>query len=669
MDSRGLNEEQEYLAAVQQDGNALKDVPEEKKTEAICLAAVSKHGGALRYVTADKQTEAVCLAAVQQDGLALFNIPEDKQTEAVRLAAIQQNRQAFQYIPEDKRAELLSLVKDQDKLFTLPGFPEGLPRMVLHPASRDLFERGKEGQGYVWIAWKDSDDKEENLTIALIPAYNKGGNDIGLDKMGKPFEYYVNSPQVRGGNTGVVHSKGIDELEFNKVKPKGIRDEHMFGGGLFKDKRTGSEPFYLLLEFMNKSGNLNMPSVCYCRELVLALYYGYFEDRSDPVVSDEVTDYYQFYIQRELPRDLTHAICDFLVANLPCPPDAKREAAVISQQHLAATWWDKNRDNFPLINAKLMQSFFIAIKKGHNSLMEEILVYIKKNLIKMYPEDSEKRKRELCLLLNTQFGEKQNTALLTAVAMRHYYLATLLLKEGASLSVRNAENHSVLNTVFKDKTPTTAEEIDLLKALWTAVGEELKTLMRLPTDKTERAAALHKISIIIEDIRHLQRYVYGSARKLIKELLSDALKDECWDVVSILSAHRQVSEEARLSSEQVQIMRDNAMDLAKAFIRYGEGISSLEERRELVTKVLNQQNELGVLLDNPPGPVFFGPHTTSTAISPALQCIADAFKDLNIERRLPAKSESLKEKNANRLEQEMFRQDANSGKAKRFKFH
>jgi Tol biopolymer transport system component len=60
-------DEQEALAAVQQDGYALRYV--HKQTYAICKAAVQQDGYALQYVR--EQTEEICLAAVQEEGSAL----------------------------------------------------------------------------------------------------------------------------------------------------------------------------------------------------------------------------------------------------------------------------------------------------------------------------------------------------------------------------------------------------------------------------------------------------------------------------------------------------------------------------------------------------------------------------------------------------------------------
>ena len=54
-----------YLAAVKEDGEALKLVSEELKTEEMCLAAVQENGYALEYVPEKFKTEEIHLIATQ----------------------------------------------------------------------------------------------------------------------------------------------------------------------------------------------------------------------------------------------------------------------------------------------------------------------------------------------------------------------------------------------------------------------------------------------------------------------------------------------------------------------------------------------------------------------------------------------------------------------------
>ena len=59
------------MAAVQQNGLALDDVPRELRNETICMAAVQQNGHALYYVLEEQYTEAVCMAAIEVGGSGL----------------------------------------------------------------------------------------------------------------------------------------------------------------------------------------------------------------------------------------------------------------------------------------------------------------------------------------------------------------------------------------------------------------------------------------------------------------------------------------------------------------------------------------------------------------------------------------------------------------------
>ena len=69
--------EAEALAAVSQDGRALRDVPEDRKTAAVVLAAVSEAGSALQCVPEDLKTIDVVCAAVANDKEALHYLPDE----------------------------------------------------------------------------------------------------------------------------------------------------------------------------------------------------------------------------------------------------------------------------------------------------------------------------------------------------------------------------------------------------------------------------------------------------------------------------------------------------------------------------------------------------------------------------------------------------------------
>ena len=58
------SEYKEHLAVVRQRGIAIKYIPEEFKTEEMCLVAVRKNSHALRFVPEELKTEEMCLIAL-----------------------------------------------------------------------------------------------------------------------------------------------------------------------------------------------------------------------------------------------------------------------------------------------------------------------------------------------------------------------------------------------------------------------------------------------------------------------------------------------------------------------------------------------------------------------------------------------------------------------------
>ena len=91
-----------YLAAVEQNGGALRYVPEELRDEKLCLAAVQQFGLALEYVPEELRDEKMCMAAVKQYVWALQYVPENVQlaNPDICMATIAQNGLALRYVPE-----------------------------------------------------------------------------------------------------------------------------------------------------------------------------------------------------------------------------------------------------------------------------------------------------------------------------------------------------------------------------------------------------------------------------------------------------------------------------------------------------------------------------------------------------------------------------------------
>ena len=98
MAKKKITTEEEALAAVRKDGDALENVPEEFKTAEVCLEAVKEDIRAFQYVPekliakSPKEFGAICLEAVKQD------------------------RDALQYVPKALLKEVRSRVKDMTKI-------------------------------------------------------------------------------------------------------------------------------------------------------------------------------------------------------------------------------------------------------------------------------------------------------------------------------------------------------------------------------------------------------------------------------------------------------------------------------------------------------------------------------------------------------------------------
>jgi len=108
-----LKTEEMCLLAVQEAGYVLEFVPEDLKTEEICLAAVQLSSSALEYVPGHMQTEEILLAVVQDDGCSLEYVPKHLKTEAICLAAVQNDGYALEYVPKHLRTEAICLAAVQ----------------------------------------------------------------------------------------------------------------------------------------------------------------------------------------------------------------------------------------------------------------------------------------------------------------------------------------------------------------------------------------------------------------------------------------------------------------------------------------------------------------------------------------------------------------------------
>ena len=93
-----LRDERGQLAAVQQNGNAIRFI--ENPSEAVQLAAIKRNGYVIRFVK--DPSEAIKLAAVQQNGNAIQFVKDP--SEAMQLAAIKQDGYAIHFIKDPSEA-------------------------------------------------------------------------------------------------------------------------------------------------------------------------------------------------------------------------------------------------------------------------------------------------------------------------------------------------------------------------------------------------------------------------------------------------------------------------------------------------------------------------------------------------------------------------------------
>lgn len=88
-----------HIYAVQQNGMAIKFVPEIHRTNQVWELAVKQNGLALAYSCDSILDYNVYKFAVKQNGIALAYIPEAERTAVICQIAVQQNRHALEFVP------------------------------------------------------------------------------------------------------------------------------------------------------------------------------------------------------------------------------------------------------------------------------------------------------------------------------------------------------------------------------------------------------------------------------------------------------------------------------------------------------------------------------------------------------------------------------------------
>jgi hypothetical protein len=98
--------EAEWLAACEEDGWTLEDVPRALVTEEMCRAACEDNGLALEYVPRVFKTPELCRLACEDDGFALAYVPRELRTFPVCLAACKEDAQALDWTPRALKMEV-----------------------------------------------------------------------------------------------------------------------------------------------------------------------------------------------------------------------------------------------------------------------------------------------------------------------------------------------------------------------------------------------------------------------------------------------------------------------------------------------------------------------------------------------------------------------------------
>jgi hypothetical protein len=109
--------------AIEQNGRALIHVPKNKKTPQLCRLAVEQNGVSLCSVPEKYITPELCQLAVEQDGRALVDVPKELRTPELCRIAIEQNGEALKFLPKDNRSvELchLAVVQNGQALYNVP---------------------------------------------------------------------------------------------------------------------------------------------------------------------------------------------------------------------------------------------------------------------------------------------------------------------------------------------------------------------------------------------------------------------------------------------------------------------------------------------------------------------------------------------------------------------
>jgi Domain of unknown function (DUF4116) len=113
-----------FYWAVEQDGQTLHTVPENKKSPELCRLAVEQNGEALKYIPEKHRTPKLCRLAVEQTGISLSYVPEKLRTPELCRIAVEQNGDALGYVSDDYKTLELCRIAVQKSGQALRYAPE-----------------------------------------------------------------------------------------------------------------------------------------------------------------------------------------------------------------------------------------------------------------------------------------------------------------------------------------------------------------------------------------------------------------------------------------------------------------------------------------------------------------------------------------------------------------
>ena len=120
----GTPTEEMCLAAVKNNGRAIRYVPQEFLSKQIQSTALKQNGLAVKYIQTEKLSEEICLEAVTENGLAMQYVPPIFQTKQMQITALKQNPRALKFIKE-LQVELLPRLTNDMCLISMEPLSSG----------------------------------------------------------------------------------------------------------------------------------------------------------------------------------------------------------------------------------------------------------------------------------------------------------------------------------------------------------------------------------------------------------------------------------------------------------------------------------------------------------------------------------------------------------------